>query len=660
LDSAPIVAGLFTEESLTTAGGPQIEVTTVPYATKPTGRQTLAWTIAALAALASLVLVGIGRFPTLSPSSIRHALGHAQVADAAVAISLLAWWVLAPLIWDDGWIVARERAYRESGGFTNYFSSFGVNLPNDYWLEWVQHWVVVSSNSLLVWRLPALVVLCGLWILCRWILRRSLGELEDDNRLAIWVAATAFVGCSIAWGMTLRPEPFTALLVTAVLATAIAFRARPSAGPLALAAVLVPLALAAHHTGITALAPLLAVAPTIWTWLRDHRFRGIALVLSSAALLFVLAPLGADLAVRLADAGTTATYGGSGDHWYQELRRYYRLDGFPYGTPPRRGSVALIALIGLFFLLRRRRARDIRDVPARSLLIALPLFIVTWSKLPWHFGALIGVTAVAAGTEAFRLHLDAERVTALSKRALLFIAAMVVAGGWALAFRTHWNPVDLGTLDWRFAFERAVPLDIVVALVPLLALLFLVGIGIRKRDDLEVYRAPWRVASWAAPILMVPLLGITFTVFAVDTARSPWTVRRQNLETLVGRESCGLGNHLIVASESIGATRLSDLLRPESVRALAAPEVLPYFPCVRQPLLRGGVAEAPDLVLSTPYERIPFLFGTSPFVPVLDLYRFERLRVVGPFRPDDLELFAIKRSVPGARELAADSRTVVG
>ena len=81
---------------------------------------------------------------------------------------------------DDGWIVARERALPEAGGLTNYYDALGTNLPNEYWLEWLQHWLSQASDALLVWRLPALVSLSALWFLCRWSLRRA-GNTEKQE-----------------------------------------------------------------------------------------------------------------------------------------------------------------------------------------------------------------------------------------------------------------------------------------------------------------------------------------------------------------------------------------------------------------------------------------------------------------------------------------------
>ena len=649
LESGPIVSGLFSELDLTHASRPRIEITTVAYASDPTRRQAIAWALAVLAAVTSLLLVAVDRRPRLARvRSIGARLGHAHPADAVVALVLAAWWILSPLVWDDGWIVARERAYSESGGFTNYYTALGANVPNDYWLEWLQRWTVEASDSLVVWRLPALVSLSALWILCRWILSGALGPREGG--VEIWAMTAAFLGCSVAWGMTLRPEPFTALLVTGVLACVVTFRLRPAAAPLALAAVLIPLSVAAHQTGIAALAPLLAIAPSLWTWLRSNRTAAAALALSSGALLVVLTTVGADLAVRLADSEATATFGGSGERWFEEWRRYDRLGWGLYATPPRRGTVALIALVALFFLLRRVRTRDVLDVPARSLIIALPLLIVTWSKLPWHFGVLIGFAAVAVGTEAHRHRGEAERATSLSIRALLFITAMVAAGGWALAVRTIWHFIDLGTLQWTFGFERHQPLSLgfLTAILPEFVLFTLLLVGVTKRGDTGLYTAPWRVASWAAPILMVPLLAITFVVFSVDAVRSPWTIRRQNLETLSGQGSCGLADHVVVAFGTGRGVRLARLVERKATRVLTSPALLPYFPCARQPGLKGGVAQPPDLLLLTYFDGAPFVYGASPFDRVLDLYRVRPLRIVGTYKPKELRVYGVEKTIPGA------------
>ena len=121
------------------------------------------------------------------------------------------------------WVLARQSGFRYSRGFSNYYDALGTNLPNGYWLEWLQHWIVQSSSVLLVLRVPALLCLFMIWVLCRWTLHRTLRAIEADGRGAVWATATAFLAGALAWGMTLRPEPIIALLVTGVLACVVAF-----------------------------------------------------------------------------------------------------------------------------------------------------------------------------------------------------------------------------------------------------------------------------------------------------------------------------------------------------------------------------------------------------------------------------------------------------
>ena len=62
-----------------------------------------------------------------------------------------------------------------------------------------------------------------------------------------------------------------------------------------------------------------------------------------------------------------------------------------------------MGLAVLAFLLRRRRERASLDLASASLGVALRLLIATPSKWPWHFGALVGIAAVAVASETIRL-----------------------------------------------------------------------------------------------------------------------------------------------------------------------------------------------------------------------------------------------------------------
>ena len=173
-----------------------------------------------------------------------------------------------------------------------------------------------------------------------------------------------------------------------------------------------------------------------------------AIVIASVAWCVVLAFVGSDAGQRIADGKTTRTYSISSS-WRNEIDRYSFLNGFPWATPLRRASVALIALGLLAFVTRRRRSeRGLSDLPATMLGISLVLFLLTPSKHPWHFGALTGLTALTIGAEVTRIRDEGSESRGWHLRPFLVIGATVLAAAWAWYPRDAWNPVDLRTLSW--------------------------------------------------------------------------------------------------------------------------------------------------------------------------------------------------------------------
>ena len=667
LETLPFVSGQFSELDLRRPSLLKIEITTAVHTSRTTQRQILAWALAALTAIGSLLLVTLERRPRpwmLIRRSGRAMRAHARAADAFVTVVLLAWWVLSPSAWDDGWVLARQSGFRHSRGFSNYYDALGTNLPNGYWLEWLQHWIAQSSSVLLVLRVPALLCLFMTWVLCRWTLHRTLGAIEAHGRGAVWAAATAFLAGALAWGMTLRPEPIIALLVTGVLACAVAFREHPSATPLAVSAILVPLAMTGHHAGIVAFAPLVAVSPQLWRWTRTHPGVAATIAAASAAIVFVLASLGADIGQRLADARATRAYGiSTRDWWLNEFVRYDRLNSIPDGVPLRSMSVALIWLGILAFVTRRKWSATALDIPGRTLVAALALLVFDPTKLPEHFGALMGITAIATGSESACLSWDSMRARRLAPRPFVVIAAAFLVTGWALAGRSAWNSIDLRTLDWRPQFETHLALQVAVPLV-LIAILFGAALrGIRTGGSDGFYAAPWRVASWTAPIIVVPVIAFTVIVLVTDTVRTnSWTLARQNVHAFSGDSGCGLADDVSVTPTAArGSVRLADLIEPEGSRTLVLPNTLPYFPCARLPRLEYGAVGIPDYII-TPL--IPTVYGqpvavryrASPFYGLLDLYDVERLEWAGLNPPREIGVFAVERRIPGAKE-ALPART---
>jgi hypothetical protein len=554
IDPMPVVFGLLSGLDLRSPARPTINVTTAVHDSRTTPLQTVAWMVAVVALLLALVLVAGPRRSRQVWASMRRgfdgAAWHAHLTDAVVVIVLVGWWILAPVVWDDGWVVARERTFSASGGFSTYYDALGVNLPLDYWVEWLHHWVAERTSSVPLLRLHALAALAAMWVLCRWVHSRVAAGAQRRWDPALWGLASAFLVGALAWDMTIRPEPVTALLATGVAACAVRFVERETVLPLAIAALLVPLAVAAHHTGVVALAPVLAVSPGLVRWARNRLVTAGTLVVAAISWGVVLAFVGADVSDRLADARTTSELGIT-TPWRSELGRYTLLDTFPFATPLRRGSVAFIGLALLAFVSRRRSGRRMLDLPATMLAVAVVLLVVTPSKLPWHFGALAGLVALTVAAEIHRLRDDGSRSQGWEVRPFVAVGAVMVASAWSWSPSDHWNPLDLRSVAWDARLTPFVSFSTLAIALPAIVLGAAVSIQLGRSRQRGRVGAPWRVAAWTAPILAGPLIFFTIAVLGGDFVRSDgWTLTRQSLDSIVGRARCGLADNAVVSLPS--------------------------------------------------------------------------------------------------------------
>ena len=273
----------------------------------------------------------------------------------------------------------------------------------------------------------------------------------------------------------------------------------------------------------------------------------MAIATAAFALLVTLVFIGSDIAQRADDAQATRTYGGFPDTWRDEATRYDLLSVTVFANPLRRGWVALMALVVLAFLLRRRHGRTALDLPAAALGVALVLLIATPSKWPWHFGTLIGIAAIAIASETMRLRRDAEETPGWSARPVVVVGAVVLALVWAVGLRDSWNPVDLRSLDWTTSTEWLTGKAVAAGLLLLVAGV-VASARIRGRP---LSTAPWSFATNAGLIMTLPLIAFTAGMFALDAAKTDgWTLTRQNVQSLRGAAGCGLGDELLVPAMS--------------------------------------------------------------------------------------------------------------
>jgi hypothetical protein len=552
----PIVDGVFSGLDLHAGTAPSIAIETTVFNSRTTGVQTTARLIGALSVVTALLLLALrGRPRRLAQPMaawLRAAVSRTRLVDAVVMPVLLAWWVIGPAFFDDGWVMAAQRNFKASGNFTSYYDAFGVTLSLQYWLEWSESWLFRISDSLLVLRLPALVCLTMTWVLCRWLFGRVIAAVPR-NAASIWALAGGFLVGALAWGMTLRPEPVLALLVTAVFACTVRFLERGSVGPLCAAAVLVALAISAHPAGLVALAPLLVAGPQVVAWARSDLSRAGTIAIATIALLTILAVLGSDLAQLRADAASLRTYGPEIAGWREELSRYTLLSRPLYGAPLRREWAALALLGVLAYLLRRRDrpSEPMLDLPAKALGVSLLLLLATPSKLPWHFGTLIGLAALAAGAETARLMDDARRTKGWQLRPFLVIGATALIAAWSWSPRNSWSDLDLRTLSWTLGIEQRITFAKLAGVLPLATLAVLAVATLALAGRSRLHESPWRAATWAVTLLAAPLIAFTIGVLVADAVKTKsWTLTRQNMESLRGDLRCGLADDAVVPLRS--------------------------------------------------------------------------------------------------------------
>jgi hypothetical protein len=548
-----------------------------------------------------------------------------RAVDGVVVGVLLAWFVLSPAFVDDGWISIRQRNYSELGAFSNYYDTYGANIPLMYWLEWLQHWLASATNELVFLRVPTLLALIASWFVSRWCHRRVVGGL--DTAAGRWTLATVFLLVAMAWGMTLRPEPIVCFLVVASLAAALSFVESPRPGPLAVSVIASALAITAHPAGLTAAAPLLAIAPQVLRAVRGAVLSVTTLlVVAIAGLTYTALLVFADTDVRawLDDRRLFefSTYYSA--PWWWEPGRYIELLDHGWATPVRHMSVAALLFTVVAYLARRRDVAVLSVIPARSLALALLLFVFTPSKNAWHFGALAGLGAVAAGIEAIRL-VRYGRVPKRKRFNLLAPALVAVVAGWCWLTTSHWNALDLRTTTWLDAFRA-----LYAPLIPILGvgvLVVVLSFARRRRersgdDDAAFGRA---LAVWSLPLAAAaPIIGLTMAILAVDSVREPgWTLAHQNLAALAGNRQCGLADELRVpAAAGGGSSPLAALLRTPGTFTLLDAGTSPYYPCARVPGVHDGVVDLPSLEVVWPDRTslIPSRDPASSFGGVGDLY----------------------------------------
>lgn len=546
------------------AGLAAVATTASPWQTTPTPTKR---TLLALHLLT--VLLALALLRTRRPPGGRKATSRALVVrnvaflprlpglllDVGVVGALGVWAVVGPLTDDDGFAAAIVGSVLEIGDAGNYYRWWNASeTPFALCQQLLAPWLAVSAAPLWL-RLPSTLLGIATWLV---VSRGVLGVLAP-GRLGVRALAALFL--LAAWlpvNLGIRPEPWVAFGVVAVLA--LLLRARTPAG-VGLAALVAGLTVPMSPTGLLVLAPGLACVPRIGRILgaaagrREVAVRvGLVAVAGSVAATAVFAD---QTWYGLRTATELHTGFGPALPWYAELTRYVFLLGDNFdGSFARRVPVLLgLALLATVAAILLRRGRDALGAGVAPLAVSVGAAFVLLVPLPskWshHFGALAGLLAVFAAVAVTGLWRTGGRAGLVGAGLTSAAAAVAFTGP-----NAWWQPVNY-PLPWATGPVRpgGLPLD-----SPLLWLVLgVLAVVLARRRGSRDGQGKWSGCSGAAPAgIAVTAAGLAVALllgaFGTAPLRRPdgYTLASANLDRLTGRGTCALADAVQVLPDVPG------------------------------------------------------------------------------------------------------------
>ena len=626
--AAPEIHAFTTDLAPQQAG--QLSVTARTFSwfdTSPTPAKSALITGSALLALGSLVLLW-----TLARPS-RHEMADALLLprsaasvaalriDAVVVAVLLIWTVIGPLTDDDGFAMRTILNYGPSGDIGNYYRWFNASETPFTLVQQLMDWWSGFGQAPVFLRLPSIGAGLLTWLA---ISRGIVGPLCRGTRKVPLhgLAAVAFLACWLPFGVGIRPEPFVAFGLSAVVAALLAATSPSSRAPffwLGCAAAATGLTLAVTPTGVAALFAVLVFAPRILRLLRAPAACSPRLAIPARVALLAcagsvgLVPMFADSTLHgVQQANEIHNVFGPSLGWYQELARYDALLGTSsWGAAGKRIAVFLVltALIGAAVCALRglHRATRMSDAPVLIGSVA-GVFAALWltpSKWTHHFGALAGIGAALLAVTVVQLARVGRLSWAGREARWLGIAgtlgASVAAGISFTGPNRWWRYSDLA-IPWSDTPVRpaGIPLDspvlwIVVGAATGAAVLAV--ITSRRRRGLPTWwpsaawtTAPASVLSLAALVSVLVLLG-SFVSAPVQLG-DRFSVAHANARSVFG-SSCGLEDEVeTLPAAPNGALRpAGDPPALDGFAAAALPSAPPEEP-KPDPTSPGGITPA--------------------------------------------------------------------
>lgn len=562
-DSRPAVAGIFTQ-ARDTQGMHVSIVADNRFQTSPSLVKQALGAGCALALTAMFVTLARCERRSRRIRWLPRRWWRPRAVDAAVVALLALWTVIGPSTVDDGYISGIIRSRGENGFVGNAFR--WLNTPESPWgwfYELGHLWAQVSVTPLWL-RLPSTLLALGCWILLSRLVIPRFGRFGARSRTQ-WITALAFAAWWLPFGLGMRPEPWVAFGVLAVVCLVERAVASRTVLPLAMGLAVAGATAALTPAGIMAFAPYLVALRPIFRMMRGGsalRPGPLLLVMSGAVSVTLLFAFADQSLAAVAESVRVRRLIGDGRPWFDEYERYVHLlaPGYFEGSMVKRVPV-LLTLLGIaavaWVLLRPRRAPGVASGPACRIVgitvVCLLVFTFTPTKWTHHFGDLAGVGAAVL---VLAIHTWVRAYSHDVRELIVGLAAVTCVGSLVLAGRNVWPFVsDLG-LPWNKSTPALYGHSLGGELLAVgTALVVAVTINSAWRagpDAAWPQRWPRFVPSPAFLTVVVLVVTVVFSVASFGEAaysrRNSYTLTQSNVASLTG-PSCGLADSLAVETD---------------------------------------------------------------------------------------------------------------
>jgi hypothetical protein len=548
----------------------------------------LIWTTVFALIITLALLVHMARSTPRVPMVWRFA--WPRLVDVLVPAVIVFWMFVAPATDDDGYYAAMARNSVISGEVGNYYQLYDQNFtPFTWFYQALGWWQQIAGDSPVQQRIPAV----AFGILTFYALRRfvaiAMAEWAPDRRavrmLAHAVLAVVFLAWWIPLDMGVRPETVVAMCGAFTMLTLLVAGRRSQPALAWLAFAIAGLGFAAHPTGFTLLAPLLAGLPLLWPVVRvpgDKLATAVrALAIASGGMVAPLVAF-ADGALRDFMRGQAIFLSLQGqEDWTTEIQRYdFLLSDISMGNFAKRAAI-LICLVALLWFVALVVAAKARRVPVpvpvwlagSTTALAFAALWLTPSKWSHHFGALAGVgpaflaLLLVTAVPLTRQVLQGAKLPygVIAAAAASFVAVIALGwhgpNQWPYAWLDGMRRPELPPAVMNIALDR-IPLWIGVTVV-IGALL----VGAAKLSRAESLRP---AALTAVPtVVVLSLLGTTV-----------YTVGTFGLGAAAGvpRESVWAQGYADPAGAQCGAAGVVRVLDPRTAQTLPVAPGLPEPP----------------------------------------------------------------------------------